>query len=872
MGFKAPEPELGMVFVLPFLFMEANSMWGGNIPSTLAGEFAYGIGLTLSLIYLGRFYRSIQTGRNVFSNALLLALAGLAHGYTLIFCVVGVSFFLITTRNWLFRLVYILKVNLLAFCFMGFWIVPLLLFLPYTVPYNFVWVMDDIFQVFPRILWPFIFASLAGIALSLPLPRRLSPEKNGAPFLLYLILITGVFYLIAPKIGLVDIRFIPFGQVFLVLLGAVGAGRLLGLFRLKTIAALALAIGTVVWTAHQVHFIDRWMEWNYSGYESKQSWPAFKELNGYLKGTFNDPRVVYEHAAKTRSVGSLRAFESLPLFAGRATLEGLYMQSSLSAPFVFYIQSEISKIYSSPLMNYNYSRFDLDKAQRHLELFNVGQYVTVTEEARSEAFETAGLQFEKDFPPFALFRLTQNKNRYVIQPKFKPVLAISENPKADAFTWFRWSDLEVPLVFSTKASEEEKNYFAAVLEPEAAREKFQNLPRQHVPSAAEVKETIKNGEIIIDGATPGQPLWIKVSYHPNWRVEGADRVFRASPAFMLIFPASPHVRLYFSRTWPEYLGLILTLTGGLIVLTRLLFLRPRSVEPDFSTVFDKPLAGLTAIMRPRAGLVLGVIITLVLAALLTLVLAVRYQDPTIYHNRGLKYFQTENWKQARAVFSEAVKRYPLSPIVDQTLHHLALSYFNDQRYEQALATWLRFPNEYPESRVLPEALYHIGLCHQRAKRLDEAGRTFSAVIKEFPHSPWAGESSHRLSEIYGPAGLFKRAMNFYDQARYRQAYCFFFETREKTGEPRLKERATYFAALSLFKAEEWVDAMAAFRDLLAEFSTGEYNAEAYFHLGLINLRIGDIGESRKAFQTVINSYPNSRWNGLAREKLKSLEQ
>ncbi|MEE9437293.1 MAG: 6-pyruvoyl-tetrahydropterin synthase-related protein, partial [Candidatus Adiutricales bacterium] len=39
-GFKKPAPELGMVFILSFLFMESNAMWGGNITSTLAGEFA----------------------------------------------------------------------------------------------------------------------------------------------------------------------------------------------------------------------------------------------------------------------------------------------------------------------------------------------------------------------------------------------------------------------------------------------------------------------------------------------------------------------------------------------------------------------------------------------------------------------------------------------------------------------------------------------------------------------------------------------------------------------------------------------------------------------------------------------------------------
>ena len=40
-GCPFPIPALGAVLTLPFLLNEGNSMWGGNIPSTLAGEFSH---------------------------------------------------------------------------------------------------------------------------------------------------------------------------------------------------------------------------------------------------------------------------------------------------------------------------------------------------------------------------------------------------------------------------------------------------------------------------------------------------------------------------------------------------------------------------------------------------------------------------------------------------------------------------------------------------------------------------------------------------------------------------------------------------------------------------------------------------------------
>src|SRR5439155_1535215 len=80
----------------------------------------------------------------------------------------------------------------------------------------------------------------------------------------------------------------------------------------------------------------------------KVPWPTFRDLNAHLRGDFRDPRVVYEHSPDHEALGTVRAFEDLPLFSGRSTLEGLYMQASPSAPFVFYVQSEVSNVNSCP--------------------------------------------------------------------------------------------------------------------------------------------------------------------------------------------------------------------------------------------------------------------------------------------------------------------------------------------------------------------------------------------------------------------------------------------------------------------------------------------------------------------------------------------
>ena len=56
-------------------------MWGGNIPSVLAGEFCHAIGITLSLVFLGVLYRIGQRRSSWPFAALLLAIIGLCHTF-----------------------------------------------------------------------------------------------------------------------------------------------------------------------------------------------------------------------------------------------------------------------------------------------------------------------------------------------------------------------------------------------------------------------------------------------------------------------------------------------------------------------------------------------------------------------------------------------------------------------------------------------------------------------------------------------------------------------------------------------------------------------------------------------------------------------
>jgi uncharacterized membrane protein len=161
-----PGPAIGAVATLCFTFMEANTMWGGNIPSTLAGEFSFSLGLALTLLFFGAMHRAAETGRGVAWAGLIEAGVGLAHGYTLLWAGFGSLVELIASRGWWRRVGVMFGVHGLAILLLAFWLFPLFGYAPWTTAYNHAWPLDweDWQEVLPPILWPAAAVAVATLA------------------------------------------------------------------------------------------------------------------------------------------------------------------------------------------------------------------------------------------------------------------------------------------------------------------------------------------------------------------------------------------------------------------------------------------------------------------------------------------------------------------------------------------------------------------------------------------------------------------------------------------------------------------------------------------------------------------------------------
>ncbi len=89
-GLARPRPALLAAFTLPFLFDQTYQIYGGNLLSTMAGEYAYSLGLSVAVLYLGVVVYGLRTGRLRWVGAVLLAICVVCHLVGTLFALVGV--------------------------------------------------------------------------------------------------------------------------------------------------------------------------------------------------------------------------------------------------------------------------------------------------------------------------------------------------------------------------------------------------------------------------------------------------------------------------------------------------------------------------------------------------------------------------------------------------------------------------------------------------------------------------------------------------------------------------------------------------------------------------------------------------------------
>ncbi|HXQ75605.1 MAG TPA: 6-pyruvoyl-tetrahydropterin synthase-related protein [Acidimicrobiales bacterium] len=253
-GLERPRPAVLAIFTLPFLFEQSFQIYGGNLYSTMAGEYAFSLGLSFALVFLGLAVRGMKTGRFRASTAVVLAICILCHLLTALFALAGaVVIFLLAgpTRRRLWWMVASVGGGLLL---ASWWIVPFALDQAYSTNMGWLNVSTYVSVLFPGgDLWAIVLAGMGTVvAIVVAVTRRQS-----APLLLAVLGVTAALVVrFDPQWTLYNVRFLPFYMFCVYLLAgyvvaeagvavATGVRRLrLALWRDAVAAALAPAVPT----------------------------------------------------------------------------------------------------------------------------------------------------------------------------------------------------------------------------------------------------------------------------------------------------------------------------------------------------------------------------------------------------------------------------------------------------------------------------------------------------------------------------------------------------------------------------------------------------------------------------------------------------
>ncbi|MBI4349391.1 MAG: hypothetical protein HY553_21320 [Elusimicrobia bacterium] len=580
LGFSGPASLLGAVGALGYLLHEQNSIWGGNLLSTLSGEFTYSYGVLFGLLSLLAWSRALGRGHGWALPALLEAASGFSHAFPLL--VVGCSTWLMALdalaapagrrRERLGRAAaLLLKGHTAAFALLGGWLWPMLEMHSLTIPNDAAFTVAGWRDLLPEAIQPMLEAAAAGVALlAFPSVRRAwgETQRRAASHLLTAAALAAVGFIAGDRLGVADIRFFPLVWLFASIPCGWAAGQAVASLggspgdRYRGPRLLFVAMLATLWLrtiGAQVSRAPDWGFWNHSGLDAKPQWANLARLFPAMRGGPWSPRLLFEHDPDNHDVGSTRSLEALPMFLdGTPVLEGLYMESALLGPAVYQVQSEVSARPSSPLVRFPSGSLDAPFAAEHMRFLHSATVLLRSDKAKRAVRESGEFVRVGEASPFALFRLKRFDSR-LASVVTRPLKSLPlEGWMDDAYAWFR-----------------SRSRFAAHLPVYGA----EALPEPAPPPAPPVLERVlSRHELVFETEVPGRPHLIKVAYHPRWRLASKGRLHVAGPGFMLVVPEGREIRLVYGHTWAGRLGMAATPLAAIVLAWALWRGRRREAE------------------------------------------------------------------------------------------------------------------------------------------------------------------------------------------------------------------------------------------------------------------------------------------------------
>ncbi len=152
----------------------------------------------------------------------------------------------------------------------------------------------------------------------------------------------------------------------------------------------------------------------------------------------------------------------------------------------------------------------------------------------------------------------------------------------------------------------------------------------------------------------------------------------------------------------------------------------------------------------------------------------------------------------------------------------AMQFYNNKDWDRAVEEFEKLPVAFPASRLAAEGVYYTGLCWEEKKDLAKAADNYQQLINTYPYSDRIKDAIKREFDI---------------------ANQFAAGTKVKVvGMPVLPGTDK---ALELYK------------HIVKNAPFGTYGDQTQFQIGELYKAMGDFQEAQRAYQQVVDDYPNS---------------
>ncbi|MDP9108111.1 MAG: tol-pal system protein YbgF [Pseudomonadota bacterium] len=117
------------------------------------------------------------------------------------------------------------------------------------------------------------------------------------------------------------------------------------------------------------------------------------------------------------------------------------------------------------------------------------------------------------------------------------------------------------------------------------------------------------------------------------------------------------------------------------------------------------------------------------------------------YDGALAAYKTGDYKNAGAVLSDFLRRFPQSGFAASAQYLLGTTYYAQRDYRNAIAAQQAVVKNHPESPKAADAMLNIASCYAELKDVKAARRALESLVAQYPDSAAAQTAKERLTSM-----------------------------------------------------------------------------------------------------------------------------